>query len=62
MSSTGPSVEPGGDAATGIPARATAAAPVSHRAPRPMPSVGRAVAVLVLVAVAALVSLLGPSA
>ncbi|MGW2227504.1 CopD family protein [Streptomyces formicae] len=39
---------------------ATAAA--SHRAPRRRPSVGRAAAVLVLVAVAALIPLLGPSA
>ncbi|MFE0176979.1 CopD family protein [Streptomyces sp. NPDC059002] len=39
-----------------------AAAPASHRAPRRRPSVGRAVAVLVLVAFAALIPLLGPSA
>ncbi|MGW0537540.1 CopD family protein [Streptomyces sp. NPDC003032] len=38
-----------------------AAPPASHHAPRRRPSVGRAVAVLVLVAVAALVPLLGPS-
>ncbi|MFD4632990.1 CopD family protein [Streptomyces sp. NPDC058284] len=57
MSSIRPSVEPGGDATSGIPA----AAPVPHRAPRRRPSPGGAVAVLVLVAVAALVPLLGPS-
>ncbi|WP_030789655.1 CopD family protein [Streptomyces sp. NRRL S-920] len=38
-----------------------ATASVSHRAPRRRPPVGRAVAVLVLVAVAALIPLLGPS-
>ncbi|MEU7580795.1 CopD family protein [Streptomyces sp. NPDC041068] len=58
MSSMRPSAEPGGDATTGIPTTA----PVSHRAPRRRPPVGRAVAVLVLVAVAALIPLLGPSA
>ncbi|QES39375.1 hypothetical protein DEJ48_30455 [Streptomyces venezuelae] len=61
MSSIRPSVEPGGDATTGVPATAVTA-PVSHRAPRRRPSAGRAVAVLVLVAVAALIPLLGPSA
>ncbi|WP_447041905.1 CopD family protein [Streptomyces sp. DSM 118878] len=38
------------------------AAPLSHRAPRRRPPVGRTVAVLVLVAVAALIPLFGPSA
>ncbi|MFJ2772985.1 CopD family protein [Streptomyces sp. NPDC087300] len=57
MSSIRPSAEPGGDATAGIPATAA-----SHRAPRHRPAVGRAVAVLVLVALAALIPLLGPSA
>ncbi|MFF1375130.1 CopD family protein [Streptomyces sp. NPDC058308] len=39
-----------------------APAPVSHRAPRRRPSAGRAAAVLVLVVVAALIPLFGPSA
>lgn len=42
--------------------RAPVTASVPHRAPRRRPAVGRAVAVLVLVAVAALIPLLGPSA
>ncbi|MFC8129102.1 CopD family protein [Streptomyces sp. NPDC057302] len=59
VSSIQPSAEPGGEA-TGDAVAATPHA--SRRAPRRRPSTGRAVAVLVLVTVAALVPLLGPSA
>lgn len=60
VSPTEPTADPGGEVtAAGIPA---VHVPVPHRAPRRRPPVGRAVAVLVLVAVAALIPLLGPSA
>lgn len=59
VSSIQPSADPGGEAA----ADAVAAVPsASHRAPRRRPSAARAVTVLVLVTVAALIPLLGPSA
>ncbi|MFD3575991.1 CopD family protein [Streptomyces sp. NPDC058644] len=63
MSSIQPSADPGGEATADAGAATPHAAPLAaHRAPRRRPSTGHAVAVLVLVAVAALVPLLGPSA
>ncbi|MEU5997729.1 CopD family protein [Streptomyces sp. NPDC047197] len=63
MSSIQPSADPGGEATADAGAATPHTAPLaSHRAPRRRPSTGHAVAVLVLVAVAALVPLLGPSA